>query len=240
LIVTLFLFLGTIFRYVLSNISCATGNKGLCGKPLEQPCSKSHSAPREEEKEKEPKKPHVLISIIAFVVVLILASILALLFIRYRRKKAAEKSIWNMENAQSQSHNTNTSTVSTSEKLYIVVESKKNKDEDLNFVTNERVEFDLQDLLRASAEVLGSGSFGSTYKAMVLTGPVVVVKRFKHMNKVGKKEFYDHMRRLGRLTHPNLLPLVAFYYGKEEKLLIHDFAENGSLASHLHGMICLH
>jgi ABC-type multidrug transport system fused ATPase/permease subunit len=222
----------------LSNTSSATGNKDLCGNPLSTPCSKSQS--HEEEKPEEHKPRRVLISVIVFVIVLVLAFILALLFIRYRRKKTAAKSNWNIENSQSQSQNTNASIVSTSGAKSITIESKKNKDEDLTFVSNERVEFDLQDLLRASAEVLGSGSFGSTYKAMVLSGPVVVVKRFKHMNKVGKKEFYDHMRRLGSLAHPNLLPLVAFYYGKEEKLLIHDFAENGSLASHLHGMICLH
>jgi hypothetical protein len=39
------------------------------------------------------------------------------------------------------------------------------------------------------------------------------------------------------LKHSNLLPLVAYYYRKEEKLLITDFVEKGSLAAHLHGML---
>ncbi|KAI4379720.1 hypothetical protein MLD38_005979 [Melastoma candidum] len=104
----------------------------------------------------------------------------------------------------------------------------------LVFVRNDRERFELQDLLRASAEVLGSGSFGSSYMAVLFSGPTVVVRRFKHMNNVGKDEFYEHMKRLGRLSHPNLLPLVAFYYRKEEKLVISDYVENGSLASHLH------
>ncbi|VAI86000.1 unnamed protein product [Triticum turgidum subsp. durum] len=43
------------------------------------------------------------------------------------------------------------------------------------------------------------------------------------------------MRRLGRLSHPNLLPLVAYYYRKEEKLLMHDYVQNKSLAHLLHG-----
>lgn len=64
----------------------------------------------------------------------------------------------------------------------------------------------------------------------------MVVKRFRQMNKVGKGEFHDHMRRLGSLSHPNVLPLVAFYYTKEEKLLISDLVQNGSLACHLHGI----
>ena len=113
---------------------------------------------------------------------------------------------------------------------------KKGADGELNFVREEKGGFDLQDLLRASAVVLGSGSFGSTYKAMILNGPTVVVKRFRHMNNAGKQEFIEHMKRLGSLTHPNLLPLDAFYYRKEDKFLVYDYAENGSLASHLHGM----
>ncbi|XP_030467774.1 probable LRR receptor-like serine/threonine-protein kinase At4g31250 [Syzygium oleosum] len=104
----------------------------------------------------------------------------------------------------------------------------------LVFVRSDRERFELQDLLRASAEVLGSGSFGSSYKAALLGGPAVVVRRFRQMNNVGKEGFYEHMRRLGSLSHPNLLSLVAFFYRKEEKLLISDFVENGSLASHLH------
>ncbi|KAL8226782.1 hypothetical protein R6Q57_016614 [Mikania cordata] len=104
----------------------------------------------------------------------------------------------------------------------------------VEFVRSDRERFGLQDLLRASADVLGGGSFGSSYKAVVLGGTTVVVKRFREMYSVRKEEFYVHMTRLGRFSHPNLLPLVAFYYKKDEKLLIMDFAENGSLASHLY------
>ncbi|GFZ09187.1 leucine-rich repeat protein kinase family protein [Actinidia rufa] len=95
--------------------------------------------------------------------------------------------------------------------------------------------FDLGDLLKASAEVLGSGYFGSSYKAALMTGKMMVVKRFRHMNNVGREEFQEHMRRLGRLGHTNLLPLVAFYYRKEEKLLVSEYVNNVSLAVHLHG-----
>lgn len=105
----------------------------------------------------------------------------------------------------------------------------------LSFMSDDREKFNLQDLLRASAEVLGSGNFGSSYKAIIMNGQALVVKRYKQMNSVGREEFNEHMRRLGRLKHPNLLPLVAYYYRKEEKLLVYDFVPNGSLASHLHG-----
>ncbi|KAM3281733.1 pollen receptor-like kinase 2 [Capsicum chacoense] len=105
----------------------------------------------------------------------------------------------------------------------------------LLFLKDDIEKFDLPDLLKASAEILGSGVFGSTYKAALNTGPVMVVKRFRQMNNVGKEDFHEHMRRLGRLSHKNLLPVVAFYYRKEEKLLVSEYVNNVSLAVHLHG-----
>lgn len=106
----------------------------------------------------------------------------------------------------------------------------------LSFIREERLgRFELQDLLRAAAEVLGSGNFGSSYKAVLFDGPSVVVKRFKDMNRIGREDFQEHMRRLGRLSHPNVLPLVAYYYRKEEKLIITNYILNGSLAHILHG-----
>ncbi|XP_006660296.2 pollen receptor-like kinase 4 [Oryza brachyantha] len=106
----------------------------------------------------------------------------------------------------------------------------------LTFVRDDRGRFfELQDLLKATAEVLGSANLGVCYRATLTSGHSVVVKRFKEMNRVGKEDFEEHMRRLGRLSHPNLLPLIAYYYRKEEKLLIHDYAPNKSLAHLLHG-----
>ncbi|KAH0755093.1 hypothetical protein KY290_025363 [Solanum tuberosum] len=105
----------------------------------------------------------------------------------------------------------------------------------LLFLKDDIEKFDLPDLLKASAEILGSGVFGSTYKAALSMGRVMVVKRFRQMNNVGKEDFHEHMRRLGRLSHKNLLPVVAFYYRKEEKLLVSEYVNNVSLAVHLHG-----
>ncbi|MCI79815.1 putative inactive receptor kinase, partial [Trifolium medium] len=49
----------------------------------------------------------------------------------------------------------------------------------LVFFGNAERAFDLEDLLRASAEVLGKGTFGTAYKAVLESGPVVAVKRLK-------------------------------------------------------------
>ncbi|XP_015642413.2 pollen receptor-like kinase 5 [Oryza sativa Japonica Group] len=105
----------------------------------------------------------------------------------------------------------------------------------LVFIQEGRERFELEDLLRASAEVLGSGSFGASYKATLVEGQSMVVKRFKEMNGVGRQDFNEHMRRLGRLVHPNLLPVVAYLYKKDEKLFVTEYMVNGSLAHLLHG-----
>ncbi|KAK4760707.1 hypothetical protein SAY87_005600 [Trapa incisa] len=94
--------------------------------------------------------------------------------------------------------------------------------------------FDLEDLLRASAEVLGKGSVGTSYKAVLEDGTTVVVKRLKDVA-ASKKEFDGQMERLGQIKHENLAPLRAYYYSKDEKLLVHDFLSAGSLSALLHG-----
>lgn len=94
--------------------------------------------------------------------------------------------------------------------------------------------FLLDDLLRASAEMLGKGTVGTTYKAYLDNGGEVIVKRLKNVC-VSKMEFTKKIVYLGKLYHENLLPIKGYYYGKEEKLLVFDFIPIGSLSSILHG-----
>ncbi|KAM5570208.1 putative leucine-rich repeat receptor-like protein kinase [Rosa sericea] len=96
--------------------------------------------------------------------------------------------------------------------------------------------FDLDDLLRASAEVLGRGKLGTSYKVTLESGPVVVVKRLRSMNELGKKEFVQQMQLLGKMRHENLVQILSFYYSKEEKLVIYKFVSGATtLFELLHG-----
>ncbi|XP_030543615.1 probable leucine-rich repeat receptor-like protein kinase At1g68400 [Rhodamnia argentea] len=95
--------------------------------------------------------------------------------------------------------------------------------------------FELEDLLRASAEMLGKGGFGTAYKAVLDDGNVVAVKRLKDASVGGRREFEQHMELLGRLGHPNVVSLRAYYFAREEKLLVYDYMANGSLFWLLHG-----
>ncbi|KAL9686482.1 hypothetical protein QQ045_023942 [Rhodiola kirilowii] len=96
-------------------------------------------------------------------------------------------------------------------------------------------EFELEDLLRASAEMLGKGSLGTVYRAVLDDGcTVMAVKRLKDANPCGKKEFEHYMDLIGKMKHPNIVKLRAYYFAKEEKLLVYDYLPNGSLHTLLH------
>ncbi|KAF5470314.1 hypothetical protein F2P56_010835 [Juglans regia] len=113
-----------------------------------------------------------------------------------------------------------------------IQEPEKNK---LVFFEGCSYNFDLEDLLRASAEVLGKGSYGTAYKAVLEEATTVVVKRLKEVV-VGKREFEQQLEIVGRVgQHPNILPLRAYYYSKDEKLLVYDHVPGGSLYTLVHG-----
>lgn len=115
-----------------------------------------------------------------------------------------------------------------------VQEPEKNK---LVFFEGCSYNFDLEDLLRASAEVLGKGSYGTAYKAVLEESTTVVVKRLKEVV-VGKRDFEQQMEIVGRVgQHPNVVPLRAYYYSKDEKLLVYDYYSSGNLSTLLHGML---
>ncbi|XP_055832579.1 probable inactive receptor kinase At1g48480 [Solanum dulcamara] len=94
--------------------------------------------------------------------------------------------------------------------------------------------FDLEDLLRASAEVLGKGTFGTAYKAVLEIGTIVAVKRLKDVA-ISERECKEKIETVGAMNHENLVPLRAYYFSGEEKLLVFDYMPMGSLSALLHG-----
>ncbi|KAJ8759254.1 hypothetical protein K2173_006774 [Erythroxylum novogranatense] len=95
--------------------------------------------------------------------------------------------------------------------------------------------YTLEDLLKATAESLGRGTIGSTYQAVMESGLIVTVKRLNEATYPRVEEFTRHVELLGKLRHPNLVPLRAYFQAKEERLLVYDYLPNGSLFSLLHG-----
>ncbi|KAJ7521351.1 hypothetical protein O6H91_19G049500 [Diphasiastrum complanatum] len=97
-------------------------------------------------------------------------------------------------------------------------------------------EFDLEDLLKASAYVLGKRGSGVVYKAVLDSGLIVVVRRLGEGGIRRHKEFEAEAKLIGRIRHPNIVDLLAYYWSMDEKLLVYEFINNGSLAAALHGL----
>ncbi|CAL1360981.1 unnamed protein product [Linum trigynum] len=95
----------------------------------------------------------------------------------------------------------------------------------------------LEELLRASAEILGKGKNSITYKAILESGAVVVVKRLQNLNldvSSSQKDFFQQMQLLGNLKHHNLAQIVSFYYSPDQKLIIYDYVHGYNLFKLLH------
>ncbi|KAL0426201.1 UNVERIFIED_CONTAM: putative leucine-rich repeat receptor-like protein kinase IMK3 [Sesamum latifolium] len=95
--------------------------------------------------------------------------------------------------------------------------------------------FTADDLLCATAEIMGKSTYGTCYKATLEDNNQVAVKRLREKITKAQKEFELEVSELGKIRHPNILALRAYYLGpKGEKLLVYDYMPNGSLASFLH------
>lgn len=95
--------------------------------------------------------------------------------------------------------------------------------------------FTADDLLCATAEIMGKSTYGTVYKATLEDGSQVAVKRLREKITKNQREFEQEVNALGKIRHPNLLALRAYYLGpKGEKLLVFDYMPKGSLATFLH------
>ncbi|KAB1205607.1 hypothetical protein CJ030_MR7G017779 [Morella rubra] len=98
-----------------------------------------------------------------------------------------------------------------------------------------QVAFDLDELLKASAFVLGKSGIGIVYKVVLEDGLTLAVRRLGEGGSQRFKEFQTEVEAIGKLRHPNIVTLRAYYWSVDEKLLIYDFITNGNLATAIHG-----
>ncbi|CAI0393358.1 unnamed protein product, partial [Linum tenue] len=203
------------------------GNLGLCGGPI-QPIHK-----------KSKKLSTAAIVLISVGAVLALLILLLLLFCCLRRKQRQQQQQQSpkppkpVPGAAARSVPVDAAGTSSS-KDDITGGSADVERNKLVFFDGGVYSFDLEDLLRASAEVLGKGSVGTSYKAVLEDGTTVVVKRLKDVV-VTKKEFEMQMEVLGKVRHDNVVPFRAFYFSRDEKLLVSEYVAAGSLSALLHG-----
>lgn len=225
-------------------VSAFSGNINLCGNPL-PPCNSTFfPSPAPSPSSVSPptvgkgsdKLPTGAIVAIAVGSALILALLLLILLLCIRKKRNQQRKQPPKPPVQATAAGTRgiTEAGTSSSKDDVTGASTEGERNKLIFFEGGIYSFDLEDLLRASAEVLGKGSVGTSYKAVLEEGTTVVVKRLKDVV-VTKKEFETQMEILGKMKNENVVPLRAFYYSKDEKLLVSDYMPAGSLSALLHG-----
>ncbi|KAK9066147.1 hypothetical protein SSX86_013468 [Deinandra increscens subsp. villosa] len=78
--------------------------------------------------------------------------------------------------------------------IYALVQKRKKEEPDQMCVEKRNVDGSYGlDLMKAGAEVLVNGSLGSSYKAKLSNGSILVVKRLKEMDKMEKLAIYEYI-----------------------------------------------
>ncbi|KAF0916510.1 hypothetical protein E2562_007588 [Oryza meyeriana var. granulata] len=91
------------------------------------------------------------------------------------------------------------------------------------------------DILKATenfskVHIIGDGGFGTVYKAALPEGRRVAIKRLHGGHQFqGDREFLAEMETIGKVKHPNLVPLLGYCVCGDERFLIYEYMENGSL-----------
>ncbi|KAL9266186.1 Serine/threonine-protein kinase PBL34-like protein [Drosera capensis] len=113
---------------------------------------------------------------------------------------------------------------------------------------NQLLQFTYQELKSATGNfrpdsILGEGGFGYVFKGWVAenstapakpgTGVTVAVKSLKPDGLQGHREWVAEVDFLRQLRHPNLVKLIGYCIEGDQRLLVYEFMNCGSLENHL-------
>lgn len=221
------------------------GNHGLCGRPLPNACSplspSSSPSPSPAGKKDDWGTREKLILFSGYIAL----GLFLLPYAAYRvlrKKKARRNKIGASDSSSLKSSSTMNKTVASRSEHAISTESATTGGSTLvvlKKLTTTAAELKFEDLLKAPAELLGRGRFGSVYKVVMADGAALAVKRLKDSGS-SAAEFQRRMVRVDMAArHPNVLPAVAFYCSAQGKLVVYEFQQNGSLLNLLQGKISL-
>ncbi|KAK8660672.1 hypothetical protein V6N13_051587 [Hibiscus sabdariffa] len=224
--------------YSKFNTSVFQGNAGLCGKQLTKQCV--HHPPLDKPGSRSSTAAMIVtlatLVVVFFFVIVGIASTMHNKDDDLRNLSSSKETLRSVYPLPSSTRQRSSGKSRSSLKIKLRSQKVNNKNgmNDIVMVNEEKGVFGMNDLMNAEAEVLGNGQLGSAYKAVLGIGLAVVVKRMKEMNKLGKDGFGVEMKRIGNLKHPNVMTPLAFYFRKEEKLIVSEYMPHGSLLHALH------
>ncbi|AES68491.1 receptor-like kinase [Medicago truncatula] len=89
----------------------------------------------------------------------------------------------------------------------------------------------------SAASLIGCVGFGEVSKATLKNGTCVVIKKLIRLSCQGGREFMVEMETLEKIKHKKLVPLLGYCKVGEERLLVYEYMEYGSLEEILHRRI---
>ncbi|KAE9594139.1 hypothetical protein Lal_00017066 [Lupinus albus] len=101
--------------------------------------------------------------------------------------------------------------------------------------------FSFEEIYKATAKFspenkIGEGGFGTVYKGKLSNGPLVAVKRAKKdVENKHLSEFKNEICTLSRIEHLNLVRLYGYVEHGDEKIIVVEYVNNGTLREHLNG-----
>ncbi|TQD95176.1 hypothetical protein C1H46_019199 [Malus baccata] len=177
------------------------GNEGLCGNVVGLESCNKHVSKRK-------NKRKLVFAIVFPILGAVLLALLAIVFIKTRRKKepGTEKSDIHNEIF--------TISLFDGKKLYWEIIRATNG-------------FD-------SMFCIGKGGSGSVYKAKLPSGSIVAVKKLHQKldgEETSQKEFHNEISALINIRHRNIVKLCGFCSNSQHSFLVYEYLEKGSLAS---------
>ncbi|KAJ8552050.1 hypothetical protein K7X08_028493 [Anisodus acutangulus] len=236
-------------------VSSYTDNPLLCGAPLARKCSSlsEMSESADQDKSKSGISRNEILMFSGYFLIG-LALVLVILLCIYKKQKEKQKKkasrIEALKKVALVDHDSERLTITSTESKKgasnsdissaVISSDESNTAVSQSLViltspeTNNGLRF--ENLLKAPAELLGRGKHGSVYKVMCDNPKMTLaVKRIKDWS-ISSSEFKNRMQKLDQIRHPNMLPAVAFYSSRQEKLLVYEYQNNGSLLLLLQGI----
>ncbi|CAN7024299.1 unnamed protein product [Brassica oleracea var. botrytis] len=200
-------------------------------------------SPAQKEKEQEEDKHGIYISEPAilgiaitgcFLIFFVIAVLIIICYVKRKKRQETKPETLTPAKANPETLPSEKEVSKSRKEMNIEDMEEKSEFNRIVFFEGSNLAFNLEDLLTSSAEFLGKGTFGMTYKAVLGDAKVIAVKRFKDVS-VSRKDFKHQMEIVGNIRHENVAPLRAYVCSKEEKLMVYDYYPTGSLSVLLHG-----